>query len=144
MERYQGVPLGVEAATRTRPAYFAALGAVVFVACFALLVGCTKPQAQPAPPAPEVTVIEVAPKPVALYNEYVAQTQAPDTIEIRAQVTGLLERQAFTDGTRVKKGDVLYIIDRRPFAAQVAQAKAALAQAEANVVNAKQNLDRNA
>lgn len=122
---------------------FAGLGVTLAIAGLALLSGCTKPNAQPAAPAPEVTVIEVAPKPVALYNEYVAQTQAPDTIEIRAQVTGLLERQGFTDGRRVKKGDVLYVIDQRPFAAQVAQAKAALAQAEANLVNAKQNLARN-
>jgi multidrug efflux pump subunit AcrA (membrane-fusion protein) len=58
-------------------------------------------------------------------------------------VTGLLERQAFTDGARVKKGDVLYVIDQRPFQAQLAQAKAGLAQAEANLLNAKQNLARN-
>ena len=134
MDRYVGVPLGVEA-----------LGAALLVAGVVLLAGCTKPHAQPAaPPPPEVTVIEVAPKPVALFNEYVAQTQAPDTIEIRAQVTGLLERQAFTDGARVKKGDLLYVIDQRPFAAQAAQAKAGLAQAQANLVNAKQNLARNA
>jgi membrane fusion protein (multidrug efflux system) len=88
-------------------------------------------------------VIEVKPGPVTVYNEYVAQTQAPDTIEIRSQVTGLLERQAFADGARVKKGDVLYVIDQRPFQAQLAQAKASLAQAEANLVNAKQNLARN-
>jgi len=88
-------------------------------------------------------VIEVGPRPVTVYNEYVAQTQAPDTIEIRSQVTGLVERQAFADGARVKKGDVLYVIDRRPFEAQLAQAKAGLAQAEANLVNAKQNLARN-
>lgn len=109
-----------------------------------MLAGCSKPQAQPAAPLTEVTVIEVAPRPVALFNDYVAQTHAPDTIEIRAQVTGLLQRQGFADGTRVKKGDVLYVIDQRPFAAQAAQAKAALAQAEANVVNARQNLARNA
>src|SRR6266850_2204291 len=126
MDDYQGVPLGVESAWP------------------ALLAGCTKPQAQPAgPPPTEVTVIEVAPRPVQIYNDYVAQTQAPDTIEIRAQVTGLLERKAFADGARVKKGDVLYVIDQRPFAAQAAQAKASLAQAEANLVNAKQNLARN-
>ena len=80
---------------------------------------------------------------MTVYNEYVAQTQAPDTIEIRSQVTGLLERQAFTDGARVKKGDMLYVIDQRPFEAQLAQAKASVAQAEANLVNAKQNLARN-
>src|SRR5438309_6725184 len=107
------------------------------------LSGC-KGNAQPAtPPPPEVSVIEVKPRPVTVYNEYVAQTQAPDTIEIRAQVTGLLERQAFADGARVKKGDLLYVIDQRPFEAQAAQAKAGLAQAEANLVNAKQNLARN-
>ena len=88
-------------------------------------------------------MIEVKPRPVTVYDEYVAQTQAPDTIEIRSQVTGLLERQAFADGARVKKGDVLYVIDQRPFEAQLAQAKASLAQAEANLVNAKQNLARN-
>src|SRR5262249_61634231 len=56
---------------------------------------------------------------------------------------GLRERQVFSDGARVKKGDVLYVIDQRPFEAQLAQAKANLAQAEANQVNAKQNLARN-
>jgi membrane fusion protein, multidrug efflux system len=107
------------------------------------LSGC-KGNAQPqAPPPPEVSVIEVKPRPVTVYDEYVAQTQAPDTIEIRSQVTGLLERQAFADGARVKKGDVLYVIDQRPFEAQLAQAKASLAQAEANLINAKQNLARN-
>src|SRR6266702_815786 len=54
-----------------------------------------------------------------------------------------LERQTFADGARVKKGDVLYVIDQRPFEAQLAQAKASLAQAEANLVNSKQNLARN-
>src|SRR5262245_39020877 len=121
------------------------LGVALALATFSLLPGCSKPQAQPAaPPPPEVTVIELSPKPVALFNDYVAQTQAPDTIEIRAQVTGLLERQAFADGRRVKKGEVLYVIDRRPFLAQVAQARANLAQAEANLVNAQQSLGRNA
>jgi membrane fusion protein (multidrug efflux system) len=118
-------------------------GIALVLAGLALLPGCTRPHAQPAAPPPEVSVIEVKPGPATVYNEYVAQTQAPDTIEIRAQVTGLLERQAFADGARVKKGDLLYVIDRRPFEAQLAQAKAGLAQAEANLVNAKQNLARN-
>ena len=88
--------------------------------------------------------MEVKTGPVTVYNEYVAQTQAPDAIEIRAQVTGLLQRQAFADGARVKKGDLLYVIDQRPFEAQQAQARASLAQAEANLANAQQNLARNA
>src|ERR1700716_4104912 len=108
------------------------------------LSGCrSEARTQAAPPATQVSVIEVQPAPVTVYNEYVAQTQAPDTIEIRSQVTGLLERQTFADGARVKKGDVLYVIDQRPFQASLAQAKASLAQAEANLVNAQQNLARN-
>src|SRR4051812_22917858 len=131
-------------AASMRSRIFAALGIALALASVALLWGCAKPRAQPsAPPPPEVSVIEVKPAAVTVYNEYVAQTQAPDTIEIRSQVTGLLERQAFADGARVKKGDVLYVIDQRPFQAQLAQSKASLAQAEANLVNAKQNLARN-
>jgi membrane fusion protein (multidrug efflux system) len=114
----------------------ALLTCVVFSAC----KESAKP---PAPPPPQVSVIEVKPGAVTVYDEYVAQTQAPSTIEIRSQVTGLLDRQAFTDGGRVKKNDLLYIIDQRPFQASLAQAKASLAQAEANLVNAQQNLARN-
>ena len=101
--------------------------------------GSAKPQ---PPPPPEVSVIQVKTAPVTIYDEYVAQTQAPDTIEIRAQVTGLLERQAFADGAGVSKGELLYVIDRRPFQAQVAQAKASLAQARAGQINAQQKLTR--
>jgi membrane fusion protein (multidrug efflux system) len=108
------------------------------------LGGCGSDAKPPPPPLPEVSVIQVAPGAVTVYDEYVAQTQAPDTIEIRSQVTGLLERQSFADGARVKKGDRLYVIDQRPFEAQLAKAKANLAQAEANLINAQQNLARNA
>jgi membrane fusion protein, multidrug efflux system len=108
------------------------------------LGGCSSDAKPTAPPPPEVSVLQVTPGPVTVYDEYVAQTQAPNTIEIRSQVTGLLDRQVFTDGARVRKGDLLYVIDQRPFEAQLAQAKATLAQAEANLVNARQNLARNA
>jgi membrane fusion protein (multidrug efflux system) len=108
----------------------------------ATLGGC-KGAAPPQAPLLEVTVMDVKPGPATVYDEYVAQTQAPGTIEIRSQVTGLLQSQGFADGAQVKPGDLLYIIDQRPFEAQLAQAKASLAQAEANLVNAQQNLARN-
>lgn len=115
---------------------------LLFAACAAML-GCES-RAKPAPPPPpQVSVIEVKPGPVTVYDEYTGQTQAPGTIEIRSQVTGLVERQAFTDGVRVKKGDVLYVIDQRPFQAQLDQARANLAQAQASLLNAQQNLARN-
>ncbi len=115
-----------------------AVGAAVVV-----VSGCNSAAGPQSPPPPEVSVMEVKTGPVTVYNEYVAQTQAPDAIEIRAQVTGLLERQLFADGARVRKGDVLYVVDQRPFESQLAQAKAGLAQAQANLVNAQQNLARN-
>ena len=127
-----------------RPKLLAALGVTLTLGSLGLLQACKPTQAQTAAPPPvEVSVMEAALRPVELFDEYVAQTQAPDTIEIRAQVTGLLERQAFADGARVRKDDLLYVIDPRPFQAQVAQAKANLAQAEANLINANQNLARN-
>ena len=94
------------------------------------------------PPALEVTVMKLSAGPATIYDEYVGQTDAQDVIEIRAQVTGLLERLAFADGAHVKKGELLYIIDQRPFESALAQAKANLAQAQANLVNAEQKLQR--
>lgn len=129
-------------AAMNTPIQHALSGLAAGVLAAAVLGGCTSKAQTTTPPSPEVTVIAVQRAPATVYNEYVAQTQAPDTIEIRAQVTGLLERQLFADGARVKKGDTLYVIDRRPFEAQRAQAIAGLAQAEANLVNAKQNLAR--
>lgn len=111
------------------------------VASLAIL-GCQS-SAKPAPPPLKVSIIQIEPRPVTVYDEYIGETQAPDTIEIRSQVTGLLERQAFVDGAHVKKADLLYVIDQRPFEAQLEQARAGLAQAEANLLNAQQTLERN-
>jgi membrane fusion protein (multidrug efflux system) len=117
---------------------------VVAAAMIPVVVGCDSNAKQAPPPPPKVSVIEVRPQPVTVYDEYVGQTLAPATIEIRSQATGLLERQAFVDGTHVNKGDLLYVIDQRPFQAQLEQALASLAQAEANLLNAQQTLARNA
>ncbi|HEX7157037.1 MAG TPA: efflux RND transporter periplasmic adaptor subunit [Burkholderiaceae bacterium] len=98
--------------------------------------------AKAAPPPPEVSVIKATPQPVALQDEYVGQTEAVDTVEIRSRVQGLLQRQAFKDGARVHRGDLLFVIDRQPFETALAQAHANLAQAEASLVNSSQNLER--
>ena len=80
--------------------------------------------------------------PVTLFDDYVGQTEAVDTVEIRSRVQGLLERQAFKDGAKVRKGDVLFVIDQQPYLTALAQAKANLAQAEAALTNSQQNLTR--
>ena len=118
------------------------IGGLILSAVF-LVLGCES-NAKPAPPPPpQVSVIEVKPVAVTVDDEFVGQTQAPDTIEIRSLVTGLVERQAFLDGGYVRKGDVLYVIDQRPFLAQLEQARANLAQAQASLLNAQQTLARN-
>jgi len=99
-------------------------------------------QAPKAPPPAEVSVIKATAAPVTVYEEYVAQTAAVDAVEIRARVNGLVERQVFEDGARVKKGDVLFVIDQQPYNTALAQAKAGLAQAQAALVNSRAALKR--
>lgn len=128
----------------TRVRHYRLLRACILaLAAIALVTGCKGKQQQAAKPPPaQVSVIRVAQTPVTVYHEYVGQTQAPSTIEIRAQVTGLLERQAFADGARVNRGDLLYVIDARPFLSQLDQARANLNQAQANLSNARSTLAR--
>ena len=111
------------------------------IAVFAL-AACGQKAAPPQPPPPEVTVIRLTPSPVTVFEEYVGQTEAIDTVEIRARVGGLLERQTYTDGAHVKKDQLLFIIDRQPFLTALEQAKANLAQSQASLENSKQNLAR--
>ena len=117
-------------------------GAVLLVA-LAALTGCKGGStAAQAPPPIEVGVVKVSQQPVTVYDEYVAQTAAANTIELRSQVTGLLERQVAQDGAAVRKGELLYQIDPRPFESAVAQAEANLANAQAGLTNAQQTLAR--
>jgi membrane fusion protein (multidrug efflux system) len=128
--------------------------------------GCSKGNAERSgPPPPTVSVIEVQPRTVPIYGEYAAQTFARDAAEIRGQVDGYIRKRLFKTGADVKAGDVLYILDLRPYEAEVAkangdvaqseanvefartqvallQAQADLAQAEANELKAKQDVDR--
>src|SRR5213596_1571999 len=75
--------------------------------------GCIQKSAPPPPAPPEVSVIKLTATPVTVLEEYVGQTEAVDTVEIRARVGGILERQAFEDGARVKKGDGLCVLDQQ-------------------------------
>jgi len=124
---------------RPRPA---TPGLFALAAIVLLLSACSGKTGNQAPPPPEVGVIKAVTQPITVYEEYVGQTEAVDTVEVRARVSGLLERQAFEDGGRVKKGDLLFVIDPQPYIAALAQVKAALAQTQAAHLNSKQSLDR--
>lgn len=98
--------------------------------CTWLLAGCEPTQAQGGPPmAPPVSAAPAVQKNVQLYEEFSGRIEAVETVEIRARVAGTLDRVHFRDGQEVKRGELLFSIDARPFAAELAQAEAQLASA---------------
>ena len=109
----------------------------MLVPCLLLAVGvgCSKQEAPPPPPPPEVQVAEVVQKDVPIYIELVGATLGSEDVEIRARVEGYLAAVNFTEGSFVKKGQLLYKIDPQ-------QLEAALAQAQANMATAQARLDK--
>jgi RND family efflux transporter MFP subunit len=110
-----------------------------------LLAGCGQgaPKQAAAPP-PAVTVAKPVKQTVTEYAEYTGRTAATDTVNVRARVSGYLDKILFEDGQIVKQGDLLFVIDRRPFETSVAQAQATLQQARANLAFADADLSRGA
>ncbi|HXA08574.1 MAG TPA: efflux RND transporter periplasmic adaptor subunit, partial [Chthoniobacterales bacterium] len=99
-----------------------------------LLAGCSRKPAQTAPTAPEVLVTTVTPRDVPRVLERVATLDGFINANINAQVQGYIVSRAYQEGSVVKKGDVLFQIDPRPFEAGLAQAKGTLAKDNANQV----------
>ena len=89
-----------------------------------------------------MTVAKPTKKVVTDYDEYVGRFIALDYVEIRARVSGYLDKIHFTDGQMVKVGDPLFTVDRRPFQAALDQAKAAIEQGKANLAFAESDLER--
>jgi membrane fusion protein (multidrug efflux system) len=107
------------------------------------LFGCKGEAGSPAPrPIPEVQIVETISQTVPDEPEFIGQAEASSIVEIRPQVTGIIKRRFFSEGRDVKQGDRLYEIDPVPFQAAFASAKGRVAQAEARVVQAKQDLAR--
>jgi membrane fusion protein (multidrug efflux system) len=88
-------------------------------------------------PPPTVEITEVRPADADIYSEYPAQTYARDMVEVRGRVEGYIEKWLFRPGQEVKAGQTLYVLDTRPFQAQVAQAQGSVRQAEADLVFAR-------
>jgi membrane fusion protein (multidrug efflux system) len=104
--------------------------------CGSLFVGCSRKPAQTAPPPPEVLVTTVTPRDVPRVLERVATLDGFINANINAQVQGYIVSRDYTEGSTVKKGDLLFQIDPRPFEAALAQAKGTLAKDKANQVKA--------
>src|SRR6266508_3975554 len=103
-------------------------GVTVAVLGAFIVAGRSNKPAQAAPRPPDVEVIRVEQKDVPVYSEWVGTTEGMVNAEIKAQVTGYLLRQNYQEGSLVKKGQLLFEIDPRPFQAILGQANGQVAQ----------------
>ncbi len=132
--------LGIER-RRLGPARNAALAAAYLT--IAILAGCSKGESTPTPPAPPtVSVATPLVKEITEWDGYTGRLQAVQSVEVRARVGGYLESVHFKDGSIVKRGDLLFTIDRRPYQAALDEANARLARARAQLNLAKMDLAR--
>ncbi|TNB83416.1 efflux RND transporter periplasmic adaptor subunit [Pseudomonas sp. Fig-3] len=115
------------------------------LALMAVLVmsACGKtPDTAASMPAAKVSVAKVLEQPVNEWDEFTGRLEAPETVEIRPRVSGQIDNVAFTEGALVKKGDLLFQIDPRPFQAEVRRLEAQLAQARATATRSENEAKR--
>ena len=114
--------------------------AAIALAC--LLAGCGESQKQATASPPKVTVAHPIKRTIVDQDEYVGRFVPVDVVEVRARVSGYLDRIHFSDGQIVKQGDLLFTIDKRPFQNTLDQARANLETAKSNVVFTQSDLAR--
>jgi RND family efflux transporter MFP subunit len=116
------------------------IGGVLCLVVIGLVIGATRPKhvsgAQPGAAA-DVEVVQVVQKDVPIYREWIGTLDGFTNADVKAQVTGYLMRQGYQEGAFVKKGQLLFEIDPRPFQAALDQAQGQLAQATAALANAE-------
>jgi RND family efflux transporter MFP subunit len=120
------------------------LGMVGFGAWAALAVGgCgNSGRGAAAPPPPQVSVAKVLERPVKDWDEFTGRMQAVETVEIRPRVSGYIDRVAFTEGSQVKRGDLLFVVDPRPYKADADRAAADLQRFKTSLELARIELTR--
>src|SRR5581483_7033753 len=123
----------------TRRTVFELLVALSFLL---LLSGCSNTKAAPTVPPPTVQVATVIQKDTPIYSEWVAVLDGYVNAQIQPHVTGYIIKQDYKEGSLVKKGQVLFEIDPRPFRAALEQAQGQLAQAQAQLGKAKLDVER--
>lgn len=116
-----------------------------FVALAVFLAGCGKSEPTAAPkaaPPPAVTVVRAALEDVTPTRTFTGRIQAIEKVDLRARVQGFLEKWAFQEGTDVKQGDLLFVIEKPPYEAAVADAKGAIERAQGALKLAEVEVDR--
>ena len=120
-----------------KPTFFASLAFTIVAA------GCSQTAAQQGPPPPpQVTVAQVVERDVTEWDEFTGRLQAVDSVEVRPRVSGLVSAVRFEEGAIVRRGDLLFQIDPRPFQAEVDRLRAELARARATGQRADSELQR--
>ncbi|WP_299005225.1 efflux RND transporter periplasmic adaptor subunit [uncultured Shewanella sp.] len=125
------------------PSFFIQKRSLQLIAFFFLMIiltACHKKE--PAFQAKEVVVANVVESTVPIYGYYVGVTEASLNVEVRARIDGFVEKRAFVEGSAVKKGDLLYQIDSKPYTAKVNQAKAQVSSQQAVVDKARRDVER--
>ncbi len=116
------------------------IGGALLLFVVALIIGAIRPKGvsgSPGSEPAEVQVVQVQQKDVPIYGEWIGTLDGLVNADVRAQVTGYLMQQGYLEGAFVKKGQLLFQIDQRPFQAALDQAQGQLAQAKATLANAK-------
>lgn len=109
------------------------------------LSACARNEAaerQAAPPAPQVTVAAAVERKITEFDEFTGRFEAVERVEVRPRVSGYISSVNFAEGSEVRKGDVLFVIDPRPYQAERDKAAAGLAQARSQLVLAKSEHER--
>ncbi len=114
------------------------------LACAATLTlsACKKAEQQAAPPPPEVGVVDAKPQTLPLQRELVGRLSPYRSADVRARVAGVLQKRVYEEGSTVKEGQVLFLIDPAPLQASLSSAEAALASARASYANARATANR--
>ncbi|WP_372373846.1 efflux RND transporter periplasmic adaptor subunit [Vreelandella venusta] len=110
-----------------------------------LLTGCEAKSDEAAalpPPPPEVEVVSMVAQPVVLSETFTGRVEAAETVELRPRVSGYIQEVAFEEGELVEQGDLLFLIDPRPYQARVSAAQADLAQARSQQAQAGSEAER--
>src|SRR5258705_7580293 len=105
-------------------------------------VGCKRKSDVVPPQPPTVSVVQPVAREVVEWDEYIGRLESPETVDLRARVSGYLDKVHFKEGKEVKKGDVLFTIDPRPYQAEYDRAEAERQRAESQADLAKNDADR--